>query len=152
MIDNEKTFKDFFTKTMKELGFKKTSGSWHKENDDIHFLVNLQKSNYGANYYINLGIFLKMISDGNYREEKSHLRTRVESLVFNDECEIIDALNLEKTMVEEQRLLVLEKILKGRVMEFFESNSSREKIENNYKSGQFKKILVRKELYNLLNI
>jgi hypothetical protein len=47
----------------KSLGASKKSGSWYRRGTDTIFVLNLQKSQYGASYYLNLGLWFLAVSD-----------------------------------------------------------------------------------------
>lgn len=52
-------FKNQISKVLKELGFKKKSNSFYCENNEILFVINLDRSNYSNLYYIRGGFFIK---------------------------------------------------------------------------------------------
>jgi hypothetical protein len=41
---------------MKGAGFSKTSGSWYRVTNEVITVVQLQKSQYGLQYYVNLAL------------------------------------------------------------------------------------------------
>lgn len=64
---------------LKDNGFKKSATTWHKITDDIIFVLNLQGSQWGPEYYINLGVYLKALgSELKPKEYSCHIRRRIE--------------------------------------------------------------------------
>jgi hypothetical protein len=61
-----------FDEVMKKAGFRKKSGSWCLDTAETIAVANLQKSNYGEQYYVNLAVWLKGLADSVFpREHKS---------------------------------------------------------------------------------
>lgn len=64
---------------LKNSGFKKSKATWHKITDDIIFVFNIQGSQWGQEYYINLGIYLRVLGlELNPSENLCHIQTRIE--------------------------------------------------------------------------
>ncbi len=64
-------FTDAFGKLLKSVGFKKKSDTWHLKHEEITHVVNLQKSSYGKQYYINIAMWLNTMGENN--SPKDHL-------------------------------------------------------------------------------
>jgi len=72
------TFDDF----AKESGFSKKSGSRYLRNDETLVVLNLQKSQYGLQYYVNIGLWLLALRAAEYpKEHHCPIRTRLTRLV-----------------------------------------------------------------------
>ncbi|SRR5258708_17710761 len=105
MID-KKSFKKAIAKPLEAENFVKKGQSWYLEGGDAIVVFNLQKSDWGEYYFINIGIWLKTLGEAKFPEENlCHLSHRVENL-FPGEREIIrDGLLLEKgTMQQLEKL------------------------------------------------
>jgi hypothetical protein len=96
--------KDAFGSAMKKAGFQKKSDGWYRDTNEAVLVANLQKSNFGEQYYVNLGIWLKVLGEVPFpKEYQCHIRVRAatleperqkywESEVFNlEHREILDA-------------------------------------------------------------
>ena len=60
----------------------KKSGSWYLRNPELIFVLNLQKSQYGLTYFLNVAVWLTILGDVEApKENKCHIRTRVEDLL-----------------------------------------------------------------------
>jgi len=66
----------------KDAGMVKRSGSWYARGDETILVLNLQKSNYSASYYLNVAVWLLAVESADFpKENKCHIRTRMTQLV-----------------------------------------------------------------------
>ena len=65
---------------MKRRGFRKTRTPWRKDSGDVIAVFNVQTSQWdSADYYLNLGVYLKCLGDDLAPPEyKCHVRTRLQ--------------------------------------------------------------------------
>jgi len=64
---------------LKERGFRKTGPSWHRVRDRMIQVFNVQKSQWGALIYLNVGIYLTDLgSETRPSEYRCHVRCRAE--------------------------------------------------------------------------
>ena len=69
--------KDAFTAAMKKAGFQKKSDGWYLDADDAILVANLQKSDDGDQYYVNLAVWLKALGEVAFpKEYQCHIRMR----------------------------------------------------------------------------
>jgi hypothetical protein len=68
---------------MKSNGYKKKGTTWYKETNEVISVLNLQKSKWGEQVYINFGAFVKQLQDGMQfpKEYQCHVRFRLEDLI-----------------------------------------------------------------------
>jgi hypothetical protein len=60
----------------------KKSGSWYRRSDETIVVLNLQKSNYGPSYYVNVAIWLLAAGPADApKPSHCHVQTRLERLV-----------------------------------------------------------------------
>lgn len=87
------------------IAFKKQGKTWRHDADECVCLLNLQKSQWGAQFYINLGVFVRRLEPqvANPKEHQCHLRVRLTDLV-PDNAEFEQYLNFENEISEEQRI------------------------------------------------
>ena len=80
-------------------GFTRKGSTWYRHDPEVILVVNLQKSNYGGQYYINLGVSPRELTEGEFpRDAQCHLRMRLEGLYEmeqNDPKEVERVFNLE---------------------------------------------------------
>lgn len=86
-------------------GGAKKSGSWYLQGHDTVTVLNLQKSQYGRRYYVNVALwFLGIGAPANPKPSQCHVQTRLESLVTDDErVHLEELLDLDVPVGEEQR-------------------------------------------------
>ena len=150
MTDKEKGLISSVGIVLSPLGFKKEKKSWLKEEEKLIFAINLQKSQYGYQYYVNIGIFLKSIGVDAQRPEKGQVQLRIEQLC-DDDKEVISLFNLENDIDDSRRDEAVRSMLIAKVIPFFEANKTLQLIAGNYKNGLLSKFLLRRELYEMIN-
>ncbi len=108
MVDvkkNESIFIDIVTEFLKQYGYKKNGKTWRMEKDGIIFLFNLQKSQWGAQIYINVGIFFQELGRGNIKIPKYdewHFTHRFERILDLPQQGYLKLFSLD---IEEKELL-----------------------------------------------
>jgi hypothetical protein len=137
----------------KQAGFQKRSDSWYRRFPDLVQVLNLQKSQYGDQYYINVGIYVPSLGAAKSqwpKEHQCHVRARAKSLVSdesNDISRFDSAMNLEDDGVSpEIRAQEIERLLEEHVTTFFDSATNLDDLRNSIRSGALSKALVRREL------
>jgi hypothetical protein len=93
-----------FGEFAKNAGFSRRSASWYRTGADVITVLNLQRSQYGPKYYINIGLWLVALGEATTpKEHHCHIRTRLELLV-GDAREILERLlDLGSPMGDEAR-------------------------------------------------
>nr|WP_014235126.1 DUF4304 domain-containing protein [Arthrobacter rhombi]AER68059.1 hypothetical protein [Arthrobacter rhombi] len=116
-------FDDF----MKSLGFSKKSGSWYRTSDDVVSVVELQRSQYGPWYYVNLAAWLRALGEEKApKEHKCHMRTRLDNLVGAGEARLTSLLDLEVAMPDAERRSMLTEFLREHLRPALDAMSSLE--------------------------
>ena len=101
-------FDDF----MKSVGFSKKSESWYRYGHDVVTVVGLQRSQYGRQYYINLGLWLLALGQANApKDQTCHVRSRLSRLVGAAEPELDRLLDLEGPLLPDERRDALREFL-----------------------------------------
>jgi DNA-directed RNA polymerase subunit H (RpoH/RPB5) len=99
---------------LKQYGFKKERLNWIFENDDIVKVLNLQKSSYAKQIYINIGIVIKAISPTvKYVHYESQIQSRLDHLIDGK------FLEFENPQNETERLEAFKDLLIGNPYNFF---------------------------------
>lgn len=84
----------------KSRGFVKNSGSWYLKREDVILVLNLQKSNYGRQYFLNIGMWLTALGmDEQPKEQHCHIRSRLSRLA-SDAARAEALLDADKLEVE----------------------------------------------------
>lgn len=113
---------------LKQQGFKKKSSSWVRNENGVVQVIELQKSNHGHYYYINLSIQLEILSDHNYPQ----LVIRANELLdLSRGAELDRALAFEdENMSNEKRGQIVLVVLSQAVLPFFETVNTQDKIRD----------------------
>lgn len=91
----------------------KKSGSWFSRSESVTTVVNLQKSQHGPSYYINVGFWFQEIDEQQFPPpNKCHIVSRLSSwLPISEERELVDLLNLETPIHDDPRAEALTGLL-----------------------------------------
>jgi hypothetical protein len=137
---------------LRETGFKARSTNWYKHGPDALLVVNLQKSLYGPQYYINLAAWVKRLGESEApKEYQCHLRVRATSLPTDKAEALGRALNLaDESMSPEQREAFIAGFMREEAIPFLESLGTWESIRAAVDAGKLKKGSVHKEVEALL--
>jgi len=138
---------------LKNAGFKKKSDSWYWSNDEVVLVVNLQKSQYGDQYYVNCAVALKSLGAIQFpKEHHCHIRFRLTSIVSDQEREEIGIVfDLENGSVTDQkRTEEISRLIRDIALPILKGCSSRDGIAETYKSGILRKAFVHKQVKNLV--
>ena len=145
--------KDTFVSIMNRNGFHKKSDTWYRRTDDAILVVNLQKSDYGYQYYINLAVWLKALGENAFpKEHHCHIRLRAVHLDRNHQRHWEhEVLNLENTsMSDVERAQQIQTLLEDIAIPFLLSCGSLDRIRKLYREGQFKGAAVRVQAQEFL--
>jgi hypothetical protein len=81
MSDARKVLEGRISSVLKPLGYAKRAGTWHRDHGKVISVVNLQKSQWGDDFYLNLGVYLKQLgNEDRPAESHCHVRCRAEAL------------------------------------------------------------------------
>jgi len=90
--------KDIMVEALKPLlkknNFKKTRTTWHKVIEDFILVINVQGSQWGEDYYINLGVYFKALgTELNPPENLCHIQARLAHEDKSVEAIVEEAIN-----------------------------------------------------------
>jgi hypothetical protein len=130
---NYKEFKAVFASLLLPLGYANVKNMFFRRIGDVFSIVELQKSDWGGNYYVNLGVF---VDEGGHLPQpppihKAHLQQRLESKFFIPQAvreTLVPALNLEVPMRAAERSAVISNALEQYVIPYLNSISTIEGI------------------------
>jgi hypothetical protein len=131
----EDPVKIWFRAVAAGLRFSARGSVAHRQSPDVIQVLDLQRSNYGRLYYINLGIALKSLGARNVpREEQCHIRVRLDS-VPDVAADVVRFLDLDQPMDVDERIKSLELAAGGPIRDFVEETSSMSGLRARYRSG-----------------
>jgi hypothetical protein len=103
-----------FDEFAQSSGFTKKSGSWYRRSSETIVVLNLQKSQYGPQYYVNVGLWLLGIGPEEApKENHCHVRTRLEFLVPTPKGRVTTLLDLASPLDDRTRREELLTLLKS---------------------------------------
>ncbi len=124
-MSNRTVVHDALERFGREAGMEKKSGVWYRRNDAVVAISDLQKSQYGPQYYFNQGFWLNELGDERYpKGVKCHITLRLETLVPEERHRIAQLLDLEHEMPDEERVDELVALLNQRMLPVIERGSS----------------------------
>jgi hypothetical protein len=124
-------------------GFRKKKKTWQLPMDDTILLVDLQRSSWGPQFYINLAVFVRKLSDNPAPKEKDcHIRNRLDSSTGASPT-VAEALDLENTALDDnQRRAVLQQAMEAEGLKFLHDFESIPKIRESLLKGEYKGLSV----------
>ena len=137
---------------LREAGFKVRSNTWHKQCEDTILVVNLQKSQWGPQFYINLAVWVRRLGDASApKEYQCHIRQRATSLPDTRAKTLERALDLEdESMGMQEREACIDEFMRESAIPFLESLSTIEGIRLALEAQKLKGSLINRELKELL--
>lgn len=114
-----------FDRFGKEAGGEKKSGGWYWRGDEVVAVVDLQKSQYGLQYFVNVAFWLRALGDERFPKSwKSHIQVRLGSLPGVDGDDVERLLDAESDLPDEQRVDAVSALLVASVTPLIERGSS----------------------------
>jgi hypothetical protein len=111
--ENSRRLQHALAPALKQAGFEKSGATWRKTNDDVVSVLNLQGSQWGPSFYVNLGVYFRALGDREAPcEADCHIRTRLDDLV-PDPARDICLLDFEEPIQESVRFQELEVLIVG---------------------------------------
>ncbi|WP_436161106.1 DUF4304 domain-containing protein [Mesorhizobium sp. LjRoot246] len=119
-------------------GFIKKSTSWYRQEIETLQIVNLQKSNFGLRFYINICCVPNGMSVEGMPRPKEHdcpIRIRLESAFIDQKATIEEAFNLEiLNLSDDQRANVVSSIVSTMIVPFLENMKDKSSLIRSIKS------------------
>lgn len=112
----KKDFVKYLDNLFKPFGFQKKGNNWYVESEELIKTINIQKSKFGDNYYLNYGFILKSLDLLNL---EMHIFNRLGSLNDAENQRIMKLLDFEQSIDEEQRRIELSSYIEKNMLEEF---------------------------------
>jgi Domain of unknown function (DUF4304) len=128
--------------------FHRKSSTWYRDLNETVLVVEVQKSNFGEQYYLNLGVFVKGLVPGQKdklppKENECHIRFRIEALKPEDEAHFKQMLNVEDgSMSSDDRQTGVEKAIAEVALPFLLQCGTRAGIGDAYRAGMLDRALM----------
>jgi hypothetical protein len=137
--------KEAFGTAMEKAGFQKKSDCWYLRTQDAVLVANLQKSDYGDQYYVNLAVWLKALGDSTFpKEHHCHIRLRAVALDRDrQEYWEREVFNLENKDIQDPvRSELVQSFLVTRAIPFLLSCGSLAGLKRLQREGRFRGAFV----------
>lgn len=122
--ENNKKLQLVFAPILKAQGFKKDGATWRKYYPETIGVVNIQGSQWGPQFYVNLGVlFRDMDQNEKPREYHCHIRLRLEGIV-PDLARINQLLDFDLPVPDEERSQELSALVTHYAIPFLEQFST----------------------------
>ncbi len=123
-------------------GFARKGDTWYRRTDEAVEVVNLQKSQYGQQYYLNYAIWLLPLGDATFpKEVNCHIRLRMDAIASSRE-RLARLLDLEADIPEVERKAALTAVLTDEFLPFAAGNRVIADVGARLKAGQLSKAMV----------
>lgn len=109
MMDT-KEFKELFNEVAQYNNFEKAFGGWFKESHESIVVLDLQKSNYGCYYELNIKIYIQGVFNKAYVRNKDLVKKNIGNIFSRQPNEYKDMLELDNLMSIENRRTKLESL------------------------------------------
>jgi hypothetical protein len=122
----------------------KQSGTWYRVTDEVIEAVNLQKSQYGPRYYVNVGWWLRSLGDVKFpKDHQWHIGIRLESLAVNCAEDVKALLDLDSGIAESERSQRLRDLLEAELRPVLDRTRSVDGLRELRREGRLKAAAVR---------
>lgn len=149
---NTKELEEVLDSVLAPAGLRRRKDTWYRTNEDTITLINLQKSQWGGQYYVNLAVYLRDLGKvSSPTEHQAHIRVRLTSIAGRDTSAIEEALDLERASVStEQRKAVLSRALALIALPFLAERSTLPRLRELHAEGRLGPVLITKVTRELL--
>ncbi|SEH29933.1 DUF4304 domain-containing protein [Chryseobacterium culicis] len=148
---NSKEFKSIFGSVAKENDFLQAFGGWYKESPECISVLELQKSNFGDYYILNIKIFIQGSFDRIYSPTKDLIKSPMGDINENETDKYREIFDFDKPLDDSLRIEKLKELFKNHIVPFTTQTSTRLGIIELETSGQISILSsVKKELDKLM--
>ena len=125
---DSKEFKKTFNEIASINSFEKAFGGWFKESLECIVVLDLQKSNFGDYYELNIKIFVQGMFGNAYVKGKDLVKKDTGNIFTRQPSNYRDVFNFDLPMSDEKRKLRLEKLFGEFIKPFADKALSRQGI------------------------
>lgn len=142
-----KEFKSLFDKIAKAHGYEKAFSGWFKESAECIAVLDLQKSNFGNYYELNIKIFIRGVFGNRYTKDKKLVKRDTGDIFTRQPEDFKDVLDFDTSMDSDKRKQGIEALFKEFIDSFIDRALSRNGIKDLAQDGElFLLPAVKKEL------
>lgn len=146
---DSKEFKKLFDEIACKYAFEKAYSGWFKSSNECIAVLELQKSSFGNNYYLNIKVFIQGVFNKQYVPNKDLIKSAVGHIM--EQIRDKDFLDLDVTISNDIRKQKLELFFQETVTPFIEKTLQKESIMNLYEEGKLSLLPSIKKELNITN-
>lgn len=153
-MTNKKLITQTIDSALSAYDFKKKSDNWFCHKDETVLLVNLQKSNYGGQFYLNCGVLIKALSNVEFpKEENCHIRFRLHhDDIGSPESQSEFLLDLEnESITDDRRVIELTNLINSYVIPILEKCSTIKGVSEIIKNEKYNNWGIRKNVRDFVS-
>lgn len=140
-------FKKLFGEIAKEYDFKRAYEGWFKEFPEIIQVLDLQKSNYGNYYYLNIKLYIQGVFGSKYVKSKQLVKIDGGDVFLRQPDNYSNLLDLDAPLEKNERKEGLRRMFNEFIMPFSNKTTTKEEIKELHRKGDlFILPAVKKEL------
>lgn len=140
-------FKKLFEEIAKEYDFKRAYEGWFKEFPEIIQVLDLQKSNYGNYYYLNIKLYIQGVFGSKYVKSKQLVKIDGGDVFLRQPDNYSNLLDLDAPLEKNERKEGLRRMFNEFIMPFSNKTTTKEEIKELHRKGDlFILPAVKKEL------
>jgi hypothetical protein len=144
---DSKEFKKVFGEVAKSNGFESAFGGWFKESAESIIVLDLQKSNYGDYYEMNIKIYVQGMFGNSYTRNKDLVKKDTGDIFRRQPPEYKDVLDFDTPLDDEKRKERLAKLFSEFIAPFTNRALSKLGIKELAETGEITLLpAVKKEL------
>ena len=140
-----------FDQNLRQAGFIKKGDSWYFSGTETTLVANLQKSNYGNQYYVNLAVYVKQFGEEQFpKEHKCHIRMRLDALVTDGTERTFNADDL--SVPEEEGRNAVAQVMQGIQTVNYTYNAANQRISKIVTNGSGTVVTNQRYVYDGSNL
>lgn len=128
-------FKKLLDEVAKENGFEKAYEGWFKEFDEVILVLDLQKSNFGNNYYLNIKLYIQGAFGNVYVKSKKLVKIDGGDIFLRQPDNYSNLLDLDASLGNSERKAGIREMFNDFITPLSNKTSTKEGIKELYKKG-----------------
>jgi hypothetical protein len=144
---DSKEFKKIFGEVAKTIGFESAFGGWFMESAESIVVIDLQKSNFGDYYEMNIKVYIQGMFGHSYPINKDLVKKDTGDVFRRQPSEYKDVLDFDVSMDDEKRRNRLEKLFTEFIVPFTNKAMSKSGLKTLAENGEITFLpAIKKEL------
>lgn len=133
---DSKEFKTVFGEVAKAHDFKKAFSGWYKESPECIAVLELQKSNFGDYYQLNIKIFIQGVFDRTYLPSKDLIKSSMGHVNSSETKDYKNVFDFDEPMDDSIRKERLEELFQNHIVPFTDKTLSKSGIRELADKGE----------------